>query len=122
MGPETKEEVTPFIQSKMGKGTALAPDGGRAFAAAAAKSSKPILKGVAHGKNVWTPVARLAKKDLDSATVRMLKKHAKGKRPSVREYKAHFVICAGDQGAESTFAHIKNTMRRLGNIGRFKTK
>ena len=106
----------------MGKGAALAPDRGRAFAAAAGKSSEPTLQCVVHGKNVWTPVARLVKNDVDSATVMMLQKHGKVKRPSVREYKAHFVICAGEQGSESTFAHIKNTARRLGNVGRFKTK
>ena len=122
MAPETKAEVAPFIQAKMGKGTVLAPDGGQAFAAVAAKSSKPILEGVRHGQKIFTPVARLMKKDLDKDTFNILQKHTKGKKPCVREYKAHFVICAGDQGAESAFAHIKNTMRRLGNIGRFKTQ
>ena len=122
MGPESIPEVTPFIQAKMGKGTILAPDGAAAFASAASASSKPILGGVKHGQKIWTPVARLMKKDLDKETVSMLRKHTLGKNPRVMEYKAHFVICAGDQGAESAFAHIKNTMRRVGNIGRLNTK
>ena len=51
MAPETKAEVAPFIQAKMGKGTVLALGGGQAFAVVAVKSLKPILGGVGHNKN-----------------------------------------------------------------------
>ena len=82
---------------------------------------KPMLKGVKHGLKQYTPVAFLEKKDIDNATITVLRKRPSDKAPKVREQQHRFVTCAGDQGAESAFAHIKSTMRRLGNIGRFRT-
>ena len=74
------------------------------------------------GLKQYTPVAFFKKKDIVKATITMLRKRTTGKAPKVQEQKHRFVIYAGDQGAESAFPHIKSTMRRVGNIGRFHTK
>ena len=48
----------------------------------------------------------------------MLRAHTKGRQPSIKETARWFVLVAGDNAAEGQSGHMKNTMRRLGNIGR----
>ena len=40
------------------------------------------------------------------------------KKPPVKETKRFFIVAGGEQGAESTIGHIKNTQRRFGSLGR----
>ncbi len=53
--------------------------------------------------------------------VKMLRSNAKGERPAVKETKLYFVLVGGDNAAEGQTGHIKNTMRRLGNVRRFNS-
>ena len=48
----------------------------------------------------------------------MLRKKTKGAKPSVKENSRFFILTAGDNSAEGTTGHLKNTMRRVGNLGR----
>ena len=78
MGPESLEEVEHAVKQALGAGTVASPDGGQAFHTAASKAGKRCLKGVKHGKNIFTPVAKLLKNSLDKATVTTLRKMTKG--------------------------------------------
>ena len=51
----------------------------------------------------------------------MLRSSSKGKMPAVKETARYVILVGGDNAAESQTGHIKNTMRRVGNIGRFAT-
>ena len=51
----------------------------------------------------------------------MLRRNCRGKTPAVQETKLYFKLVAGDNSAESTQGHIKNTLRRVGNVGRHNT-
>ena len=117
-GPETCAEVTPPWTRVLGEGTVVAPDGSQALHSAASEAGRPSLKGVKHITKVFTPVAKLLKSKLANDVVKMLRSSTKGKRPQVKEPKLYFVLAAGDNAAESMSGHIKNTMRRLGDMGR----
>jgi hypothetical protein len=56
---------------------------------------------------------------LDNNVQKMLRSKTKGKAPAVKETARYFILVGGDNAAESQTGHIKNTMRRLGNVGRF---
>ena len=117
-GPETRAEVEGPLKKALGKGTVVAPDGGKAFHGAAEAAGRQVLKGVNHQRKIFTPASRLLKSKLDSKTTRMLRARTKGKNPSVRETALYFTLSAGDNAAEGITGHLKNTMRRLGNVGR----
>ncbi|CAK0800901.1 unnamed protein product [Prorocentrum cordatum] len=117
-GPETRAEVEGPLKKALGKGTAVAPDGGKAFHGAAEAAGRQVLKGVNHQRKIFTPASRLFKSKLDSKTTRMLRARTKGKNPSVRETALYSTLSAGDNAAEGITGHLKNTMRRLGNVGR----
>ncbi|CAK0857626.1 unnamed protein product, partial [Prorocentrum cordatum] len=102
-GPESLEEVRGPLVGAMGPGIALAPDGARASHSAAEEIGAASLSGVNHQKKVFTPVTRLLKKQAGAET------------------KLYFKLVAGDNSAESTQEHIKNTLRRVGNVGRHNT-
>ena len=51
--------------------------------------------------------------------LKLLRSKCKGKQPAVKETALYFVLVGGDNAAESQTGHLKNTMRRIGNIGRF---
>jgi hypothetical protein len=121
-GSERLEEVEASIARLFGKGTVMAPDGSRAFHAAAKNAKKACLKGVSHITKVFTPVSKLLKSTLGDDETRMLRARSKGKQPAVKETRLYFVLVAGDNAAEGITGHVKNTMRRLGNVGRFNTK
>ena len=120
-GPESLPEVEETIAKLFGIGTVAAPDGSQAFHSAAQKAGKPSLKGVSHGTKVFTPVSKLLKSKLDKSVLKMLRSNSKGKVPAVKETARYFVLAAGDNAAEGQTGHIKNTMRRLGNVGRFQS-
>ena len=77
----------------------------------------PSLPGVSHQHKVFTPVMRLLKSKLSRQTVAMLRRHSHGKTPAVQETTLYFKLVAGDNGSESLQGHIKNTLRRVGNVG-----
>ena len=69
------------------------------------------------GLHIFTPLARLPKKSLDGQTTDMLKslcKKGKDGVALVREERAGFVVCAGDNFCESLVAVGKHNLRRLG--------
>ena len=121
-GAESLEEVSAKVLKLFGKGTVMAPDGSPASHAAAKKGGKPSLKGVSHLTKVFTPVSKLLKSTLQKDEIKMLRSNSKGKGAAVKETKLYFVLCGGDNAAESQSGHIRNTMRRVGNLGRFATK
>eukprot|EP00435_Cladocopium_sp_Y103_P003318 s2944_g1.t1 len=123
LGPETSAEVTPTIAKKMGSATILCPDGAKAFAAAARTAKKPVLKGVQHGKRLFTPTASLQKTSLDSTTTKFLQKASGSKVAAAKNYKKKFVAAAGDNLAEGLVSNLKFTARRFNAIrgGRAQT-
>ena len=118
-GPENVAEVETPIARLFGIGTIAAPDGSPAFHSAPKRANKPSLKGVNHSLKIMTPVSKLLKSKLSKDVVTMLRSHSRGKNPTVKETKLYFVLVGGDNAAEGQTGHIKNTMRRLGNVGRF---
>ena len=117
-GPESLAEVRGPRAHAMGKGTALAPDGAQAFHSAAAEIGVPSLPGVNHQDKVFTPVTRLLKSKLPKRTAAALRRHSRGKAPAVQETKLYFKLVAGDNSVESVQGRIRNTLRRVGNVGR----
>ena len=120
-GPETLKEVSKAVEVAAGPGTVVSPDGAIAFKSAAQSAGRPVLQGVNHNQKIFTPVCRLLKSKLDARTVKMLRQRTKGTRPSVQENSRYFVMAGGDNSAEGTTGHLKNTMRRVGNLGRNNT-
>ena len=118
-GPVSLPEVEEPIAKLFGLGTVVAPDGSKALHSAAKKAGKPSLKGVSHFTKVFTPVSKLLKSKLSKDVVKMLRSKCKGKKTPVKETALYFVLAGGDNAAESLTGHVKNTMRRLGNVGRF---
>ena len=117
-GPERKEEVADPIAKLFGCNTIVAADGSTGFQAAAKDANKPSLKGVSHITKVFTPVTKLLKSKLSQGEIKLLRRHCKGEQPAVKETALYFVLAAGDNAAENITGHIKNTMRRFGNLGR----
>eukprot|EP00435_Cladocopium_sp_Y103_P055502 s2442_g18.t1 len=107
----------------MGSATILCPDGAMAFASAARTAKKPVLKGVQHGKRLFTPTACLRKTSLDSKTTKFLQKASGSKVAAARNYKKKFVAAAGDNLAEGLVSNLKFTARRFNAIrgGRAQT-
>lgn len=114
--PETKSEMTPLLQGSLGKGVVVAPDGARAWRAAASGHAR--LTGVSHLRKIYTPASQLQKKDLDKRTSKLLKRNSKGPRRLAREYKNHWRLAGGDNAAESLLGHVKNAGRRMQTVGR----
>ena len=111
--PETKEEVTPLVTSKMPHGGLLAADGAKAWQSAARRAKEALLlKGVSHQKKIFTPTTRVPKQDMHWKARKFLKRQSETKKPLTREYKKHWVLAAGDQACESQFAHIQQTNAR----------
>ena len=115
-GPETKAEVTPTIQQKLGRATVLCGDGAKAWQHAAASSSRPMLQGVKHGQRLFTPVSTLQKKDLDTPTKNFLKRCSQDKIAAAKTYRKKVVAAGGDNIAEGLVSHLKGTARRLGSL------
>ena len=69
----------------------------------------------------FTPVCKIPKRSLDKHATKRLQKQTKGKTPAVLEKARSFTMAGGDQGAENCAGHLKNTMRRLGTVGRANT-
>ena len=120
-GPETRQEVSKAVEVAAGPGTIVSPDGAIAFKSAAKAAGRPVLHGVNHNQKIFTPVCRLLKSKLDNRTVKMFRKKTKSSRPFVKENSRYFVMAGGDNSAEGTTGHLKNTMRRVGNMGRNNT-
>ena len=84
----------------------VAPDGGKAFRAAAKQLGAPVLEGVQHAKRVFTPVC-------PASQGRAAKDHAlAGRAEEARQGNGSHA--AGDNAAEGIFVAMKQTMRRFG--------
>jgi hypothetical protein len=99
-----------------------APDGARAWKGICDTMQMPCASGVSHLRKIFTPVSRFLKSGLTKKAHATLKKQTKGKKAAATASTRYFHICGGDNSAESTLGHIKNSMRRLGNVGRGKSK
>lgn len=116
MPPETSAEVEPVLERATGRGIVLAPDGGAAWRNTA--KTTPTLKGVAHGRGLFTPPAKLKKSNLDNSVTAMLRQRSKGPQRLAKETQRHFTLPAGDNSAEGVFGTVKNSMRRLQATGK----
>ena len=117
--PESKAEVARVLQKHLGKAVIVASDGVPAWKNAA--QGHAHLKGVSHLRHIFTPSSQLQKKDVDAASMTLLRNHSKGSRRLARKYEKHWTLAAGDNAAESLLGHVKNTGRRLQTIGRTGT-
>ena len=70
---------------------------------------------------IFTPVCKLLKSALEDDTVKMLRAQSKGKNAAVKETPRFFFLAAGNNKAENRVGCIKNSMRKLGNMGRFNS-
>lgn len=116
--PETAHEVRKPLQKSLGRGVVVAADGAKSWPGA---TKKPILKGVSHGRKLFTPTAKVPKKSLDARETKTLQRHAKAKAGAgkmVAEYQNHYAVPAGDNSAEGCFGNLKNTLRRIGGSGK----
>ena len=116
MPPETAAEVEPVLARSTGKAIVLAPDGGAAWRNTA--KTTPTLKGVAHGRGLFTPPAQLKKSTLDASVTAMLRQRGKGPERLTKETQRHFTLPAGDNTAEGVFGTVKHSMRRLQSTGK----
>ena len=67
---------------------------------------------------LFTPLARIKKKDLGPQPLRLLRKMSKLKNAKICvEKQNHFCITGGDQVAERIAGIGKQTLRRLGQLG-----
>ena len=115
-GPETREEVSRTVKHALGRRTILCGDGARAWEGAARSAH---LRGVAHNKRIFTPVARVKKSSLNPSTQSWLKAKSRGscKANPVQETQRDFKFVAGDNLAECAFSAMKRTARRMNVVG-----
>ena len=88
----------------------------KAWGAAAREAKKPLLKGVQHGKRLFTPAASLQKNQVDTKTHKFLQKCSQPKKKACKAYKKKFVAAAGDNMAEGLVSNLKHTARRLNSL------
>lgn len=120
--PERSHEVTPKIRKAVKSGCFLGSDGAKAWTQASSASKAPKLPGVHHQKKVFTPLTRLKKSTLTPDQIKTLRAATKGKSPTAKEGKHFFWTTAGDNGAESTMSTLKQSLRRMGQLGRGQIK
>lgn len=120
--PERSHEVTPVIRKAVQQGCFLGSDGAKAWTQASSASKAPKLPGVHHQKKVFTPLTRLKKSALTVSQIKTLRAATKGKSPTAKEGKHFFWTTAGDNGAESTMSSLKQSLRRMGHLGRTQVK
>jgi hypothetical protein len=71
---------------------------------------------------IFTPVSRFLESGLTKKAHATSKKQTKGKKAAASESSRYFHVCAGDNSAESTLENVKNSVRRLGAVGRGNAK
>ena len=122
MGTEKRAEVEPALRSMVSADCILAPDGAKAWKGICDTMQVPCASGVSHLRKIFTPVSRFLKSGLTKKAHATLKKQTKGKKAAASESCRYFHVCGGDNSAESTLGHLKNSMRRLGTVGRGNAK
>eukprot|EP00435_Cladocopium_sp_Y103_P014476 s2739_g3.t1 len=118
-GPESFEETVHHIAQKLDpKRHIAAADGSPSLQKAASALGAASAPGVAHWKNLFTPLSTIPKRNLDEDTKKLLQRSAKKtKNPVVREHRNSFLMTGGDNVAESLVRVGKHQLRRLGQLG-----
>ena len=94
--------------------TLLCADGAKAWAKVAAHSKKPLLKGVQHGKRLFTPCSSLKRSEVDKKRAAFLDRSSRPKTKATAAYKRK--RAAGDNAAEGLIGAVKGTARRVGAV------
>ena len=112
-GAESFLEVAKGVTQKLKPGKHIASaDGSPALQKAAGLAKAPSLKGVAHLRFIWTPLATLPKKGMTQDYVTLLRKLVQD--GMAKEKQDSFILAAGDNVAECLVNVSKGQLRRMG--------
>ena len=112
-GAESCLEVAKGVTQKLKPGKHIASaDGSPALQKAAGLAKTPSLKGVAHLRFIWTPLATLPKKGMTQDYVTLLRKLVQD--GMAKEKQDSFILAAGDNVAEGLANVSKGQLRRMG--------
>ena len=111
-GAESFHETVMHVQKKLKPGKHVAGvDGSPALHKAASTAGVASIPGVAHLRFLFTPLGTIPKSGLDRPHLELLRRLCQDNL--CKERRDSFVLCAGDNAAESVASVSKKQLRRL---------